>query len=119
MIVFTGADINVNETAKMFGGHAFFCLPKVASVDEMRKVVRNAYVRTQSDIRSVIERWILLQDEERRNKPYMRSGKQIYTLNQIFDAVRNQTEFGKEMTYGILKLATELFTNNINGNRNE
>lgn len=49
----------------------------------------------------------------------MRSGKQIYTLNQILDAVRNQTEFGKEMTDGILKLATELFTNNINGNRNE
>ena len=80
----------------------------------MRKVVIDADTRTQNDIRSVIERWILNQDEKRRAKPYMRSGDQVYTLNQILEAVRNQTELGKEMTNGILKLATELFVNNIN-----
>lgn len=114
VIVFTGAPINTNETTKMFDGHAFYCLPKGASMEYMRKVVIDAYTRTQNDIRSVIERWILNQDEKRRAKPYMRSGDQVYTLNQILEAVRNQTELGKEMTNGILKLATELFVNNIN-----
>lgn len=114
VIVFTGADINANEATKMFDGHAFYCLPKGASMENIRKVVIDAYARTQNDIRSVIERWILNQDEKRREKPYMRSGDQVYTLNQILEAVRNQTELGKEMTNGILKLATELFANNIN-----
>lgn len=111
VIVFTGADINANETTKMFDGHAFYCLSKGASIEDVRKVVVDAYARTQNDIRSVIERWILSQDEKRREKPYMRSGNQVYTLNQILEAVRNQTKLGKEMTNGILKLATELFTN--------
>lgn len=113
VIVFTGADINASEANKMFDGHAFYCLPKGASIEKMRKAVENAYAWTQNDIRSVIERWILNQDEERREKPYMRSDNQVLTLNQILDAIRNQTELGKEMTNGILRLATELFTNNI------
>lgn len=114
VVVFTGADINANETTKMFDGHAFYCLAKGASMEDMRKVIIDAYARTQNDIRSVIERWILNQEEQRREKPYMRSGNQVYTLNQILEAVRNQTELGKEMTNGILKLATELFTNRMN-----
>ena len=113
VIVFTGADINASEANNMFDGHAFYCLPKGASIEKMRKAVENAYAWTQNDIRSVIERWILNQDEERREKPYMRSDNQVLTLNQILDAIRNQTELGKEMTNGILRLATELFTNNI------
>ena len=59
------------------------------------------------------EKWILKQDEEKRNKPYMRSGDKVYTLNDILSSIRKQDEFGKETTRGILSLATELFTNNM------
>ena len=43
----------------------------------------------------------------------MRSGDKIYTLNDILASIRKQDEFGKETTRGILRLATELFTNNM------
>ena len=113
VIVFTGASINASEANKMFNGNAFSCVPKDASTDAMASAIRNAYERIQNDIRSVMEKWILKQDEEKRAKPYMRSGDKIYTLNDILDSIRKQDELGKETTRGILKLATELFTNNM------
>ena len=113
VIIFTGATINASETNKMFQGKAFSCVPKDASLDMLVTASRSAYDRIQNDIRSVMEKWILRQDEEKRNKPYMSSGGKIYTLNEILESIRKQDEFGKETTKGILKLATELFTNNM------
>ena len=113
VIVFTGASIDASEANKMFKGNAFSCVPKDASTETLVNSIRNAYDRIQNDIRSVMEKWILKQSEEKRNKPYMRSGDKVYTLNDILASIRKQDEFGKETTRGILSLATELFTNNM------
>lgn len=113
VIVFTGASIDASEANKMFKGKAFSCVSKDSTTDELRSAIINAYDRIQNDIRSVMEKWILKQSEEKRNKPYMRSGDKVYTLNDILDSIRRQDEFGKETTQGILSLATELFTNNM------
>jgi DNA-binding NtrC family response regulator len=113
VIIFTGASINAAETNKMFQGNAFSCVPKDASTETLVTAIRNAYDRIQNDIRSVMEKWILKQDEEKRNRPYMISGDNVYTLNDILISIRKQDEFGKETARGILNLATELFTNNM------
>ena len=113
VIVFTGARIDAVEASKMFKGHAFSCVPKDATTEALVEAINNAYDRIQNDIRSVIEKWILKQGNEKRNKPYMRSGDKVYTLNDILESIRKQDEFGKETTRGILSLATELFTNNM------
>jgi DNA-binding NtrC family response regulator len=115
VIVFTGADIRITDANKMFDGNAFSCISKDASTKELVASIKKAYDRIQNDIRSVMEKWILKQDEEKRNKPYMRSGDKVYTLNDILASIRKQDEFGKETTRGILTLATELFTNNMRG----
>ncbi len=113
VIVFTGASIDATEANKMFNGNAFSCVPKDSDTDTLVNAIRNAYNRIQNDIRSVMEKWILKQNPEKRNKPYMRSGDKVYTLNDILVSIRRQDEFGKETTRGILSLATELFTNNM------
>ena len=113
VIVFTGASIDATETNKMFKGSAFSCVPKDTSTKELTDTIRKAYDRIQNDIRFVMEKWILKQDVEKRSQPYMRSGDKIYTLNDILASIRKQDEFGKETTRGILRLATELFTNNM------
>lgn len=113
VIVFTGADIRVADANKMFDGNAFSCISKDASTKELVASIKKAYDRIQNDIRSVMEKWILKQDSEKRSKPYMRSGDKVYTLNDILESIRKQDEFGKETTRGILSLATELFTNNM------
>ena len=113
VIVFTGASIDATEANKMFKGNAFSCIPKDSDTATLVNAIRNAYDRIQNDIRSVMEKWILKQDDEKRNKPYMRSGDKIYTLNDILESIRKQDELGKETTRGILSLATELFTNNM------
>lgn len=115
VIVFTGTNINASEANKMFKGHAFSCIPKDATTEELVGAIHEAYDSIQNDIRSVMEKWILKQDEEKRNKPYMRSGNKVYTLNDILYSIRRQDEFGKETTRSILTLATELFTNNMKG----
>lgn len=113
VIVFTGARIDAVEASKMFKGHAFSCVAKDATTEELVEAIKNAYDRIQNDIRSVMEKWILKQGDEKREKPYMRSGDKVYTLNDILEAIRKQDEFGKETTRRILSLATELFTNNM------
>lgn len=113
VIVFTGARIDAVEASKMFKGHAFSCVPKDATTEDLVEAIKKAYDRIQNDIRSVMEKWILKQNEEKRSKPYMRSGDKLYTLNDILDSIRKQDEFGKETTRGIMSLATELFTNNM------
>ena len=113
VIVFTGASIDVSEANKMFKGNAFSCIPKDATIKEIVDSIKKAYDRIQNDIRSVMEKWILKQDREKRNRPYMRSGDKVYTLNDILVSIRKQDDFGKETTRGILSLATELFTNNM------
>lgn len=113
VIVFTGASIDASETNKMFKGNAFSCVPKDASTETLIEAIRNAYDRVQNDLRCVMEKWILKQDEGKREKPYMRSGDKIYTLNDILNSIRMQDEFGKETARGIMTLATELFTNNM------
>ena len=113
VIVFTGARIDAVEASKMFKGHAFSCVAKDATTEELVEAIKNAYDRIQNDIRSVMEKWILKQGDEKRRKPYMRSGDNVYTLNDILEAIRKQDEFGKETTRRILSLATELFTNNM------
>lgn len=113
VIVYTGTGINSTEANKMFKGHAFSCVPKDESTEAIVDAIHNAYDRIQNDIRSVMEKWILKQSEEKRSKPYMRSGDKVYTLNDILASIRKQDEFGKETTRGIMSLATELFTNNM------
>ena len=113
VIVYTGTGINSTEANKMFKVHAFSCVPKDESTEAIVDAIHNAYDRIQNDIRSVMEKWILKQSEEKRSKPYMRSGDKVYTLNDILASIRKQDEFGKETTRGIMSLATELFTNNM------
>lgn len=113
VIVFTGASINAAEANKMFKGHAFSCVPKDEATRVLVDAIRKAYDRIQNDIRSVMEKWILRQSEEKRQMPYMRSGNKIFTLNDILASIRKQDDLGKETTRSILSLATELFTNNM------
>lgn len=111
VIVFTGTSINSSEANKMFKGHAFSCIPKDTTTKELVDAIHEAYDNIQNNIRTVMEKWILKQDKEKRERPYMRSGDKVYTLNDILESIRRQDEFGKETTRGILTLATELFTN--------
>ena len=113
VIVYTGQPISAADTDSMFKGRAFSFVSKDTSTQNMVDAIVSAYDSIQNDIRTVMEDWILRQDEEKRNRPYMISGDKVYTLNDILFSIRKQDDFGKETARGILNLATELFTNNI------
>lgn len=113
VIVYTGQPISASDTDKMFKGRAFSFVSKDTSTQNMIDAIVNAYDSIQNDIRTVMEEWILRQDEEKRKRPYMSYNGKVYTLNEILESIRRQDDLGKETAKGILSLATELFTNNM------
>lgn len=68
VIVFTGASIDASEANKMFSSNAFSCVPKDASTETLVNSIRSAYDRIQNDIRYVMQKWILRQSEDKREK---------------------------------------------------
>jgi DNA-binding response OmpR family regulator len=76
-------------------------------VDETKKLAYNL----ETDINSVLEKWILSHSKEDLEKPYIttRSG-QVFTLDQLLDEIRQQTQVGKDMKRNILMLAVDLLT---------
>lgn len=113
VIVFTGANIDVTAASNMFKGHAFSCLSKDASTQEITDAIEDAYLRIQNDIRSVMSRWIQNLPSDKREDPYMSYKDKSYSLNDLLNSIRRQDEIGKELTRNILGLAAEMFTNNL------
>jgi hypothetical protein len=66
----------------------------------------------QSPILQALERWILKHDSIEKDVLYLVSGGKSYSLNQIYEEVKNRTEFGLHMEQNIINLAIDLLTRN-------
>lgn len=111
VIIFTGQAIDVEATKKMFNGHAFACLPKTCSTEEVTKKIEEAYDTIISDISTYVAQWINIQSPERRRVPYVTAAGKSLSLNDLLESIHNGDEIGKEVKDGINKLAIELFMN--------
>lgn len=109
VIVFTGQNINIEETERMFNGCAFRCVSKSADTQVLLETINQAIRKIQTDITYVIERWIDEHGQDALQEPYISSAGKTYSLKEIMDNIREQSPFGQELTQGIFSLATELF----------
>jgi hypothetical protein len=59
----------------------------------------------------VIEEWIMRHPDEARNKPLIKykEGKS-YTMNEVLDSIRKQSEIGLSFEKSLLNLAIEIFS---------
>jgi len=75
------------------------------------KLVDDALLDLSIRIDSVIEEWIMRHSQEARNRPLIKDkdGK-TYSMDQVLESIRQQTEIGVEFERNLLKLAIEIFS---------
>jgi len=59
-------------------------------------------------IKEALKQWILSNSEEERNVAYMTVAGKKYTLDQIYDEVENETEFGQDIECKMINLTVNL-----------
>ena len=99
--------LDKSQLVKLINGHSWH----ITERDEKNIVssVKNIERDLSTTVDGVLEEWIVRHSQNDREKPYLltRSG-QSYTLNQILQEIRLQTDFGKGMERSILNLTIDL-----------
>jgi len=84
----------------------------ISSTDDYTKVlqhVEKAAHELDSRVASVIEQWINSRPDEEKDKPYiMFSDGKTYSLFEILQEIRHQTDFGKEVEKDMLMFAINM-----------
>jgi DNA-binding NarL/FixJ family response regulator len=103
--------ISKTDLQKMINNDAMALVDRTEGYKKVLEYVAKAAHQLETRVDSVIERWITRHSDEEREQPYMatRSGKR-YSLNDVLQEIRHQTEFGKEMEKKILYLTIDLLT---------
>jgi CheY-like chemotaxis protein len=114
VIIRTAQDLSKVSNAdlqKMINNDAMALVDRTEGYKKVLEYVAKAAHQLETRVDSVIERWITRHSDEEREQPYMatRSGKR-YSLNDVLQEIRHQTEFGKDMEKKILYLTIDLLT---------
>ncbi len=75
-------------------------------------LVDKAYHRLDTRIDCILEQWIAKRPRAEQEQPYlMTKGGNTYTLKDVMNEIRKETDLGKRLKKGILQLAIEMLTN--------
>jgi hypothetical protein len=100
------------DTLKMLINKDLFKLESFTS--DYRKIIElvdEALLILSTRVDAVIEDWIMRHSKEKRDQVILRTREgRTYTMNEILDSIRKQTEIGIEFERSLLKLAIELFS---------
>jgi hypothetical protein len=74
-------------------------------------LVDEAILSLSLRIDCVIEEWIMKHPDEARNKPLIKNKEGIsFTMNEVMQSIREESELGIEFERSLLKLAIEIFS---------
>ena len=104
------SELKSEELASMINNDAL-AIENVFKYPEIVKLVEAAFHKLDVRVDCVLEQWINRHTFEERATPYITtvSGK-TYSLDDLKNEIRMQSEFGKEMERNILLLAIDLLT---------
>jgi len=114
VIIITANNINnipYDELIEYINNNAFAFVYRTISIAELKPIIEKAIHSLDAKVDSALEQWIYLHTDSEKVAPYLhsREGK-TYTLNQILEEIRLQTNFGKEMEKDILLLAIDMLS---------
>lgn len=114
IIIMTAKDldsIDINYFGDFINQNAFAFISSTEDYEKIIKYVNKAAVKLDSQIDSLLEKWIEKKTKEERKKPFIltKEGKK-YDLNNVLKEIRLQTAFGKEFEKNILRLAIDLLS---------
>lgn len=90
--------------------HDAFAVESIANdYTEVIKLAKKAAYNLETRVDAILEEWISNKSKPERERPYLKTkdGK-TYSLNEVLDSIRQQTDLGKTMERNILKLAVDL-----------
>jgi len=89
--------IRNEEFAQIVDKQVFAFISRRKDYNLILSKVKEAELNIKNDIESAIEEWIVVQEKEKREKPYLVTAYgNEYTLNDILENIRKKTEFGLE-----------------------
>ena len=103
------SDISSLDLKKLINNDAMAIVDKTDGYKKTLDFVDKAIHQLDSRLDSVLEQWVNRHSEDERIKPYIatRSGK-VYSLNDLLDEIRHQTEMGKDMEKKMIYLTIDL-----------
>lgn len=115
VIIFTAKELNSltsTQLSILINNDGVAYVKNTSDVKDVIKIIEGANHRLDSRIDCAIEQWIM-RYKGNKNQPYItsKSGKS-YSLRDVLNEVRLQTDFGKELERGMIKIALYFLTNN-------
>lgn len=112
VIIMTASNLNNidnKDLVKFINNDALAFFYSTADTKAIVELVKKSIYQMEVRVDSVIEEWIVKKPESERTQPFIQTqhGK-TYTLNDILNGIREQSEIGKELEKNILKLAIDL-----------
>lgn len=101
-----------NEDLILLINHDAFAIENVTSdYKKIIALVDQAAHKLNARIDAVLEDWITKHKPEDRERPLLKTkdGK-VYSMKDILESIRHQTEIGKEFEANLVKLAIDLFS---------
>jgi len=99
------------ELAEYINKDALAIVDKTVSLKDRINLIKKAVHALDVRLDCVLEQWISKHSKKEQDEPYLTtvSGKE-YTLKNILEEIRQQTEFGKSMERKIILLTVDLLT---------
>ncbi|GHT04360.1 hypothetical protein FACS189423_06930 [Bacteroidia bacterium] len=90
---------------------ALAVVDKTTSLSDKIALVKNAIHQLDVRVDCILEQWISNHSEDEQNQPYLTTTSgEIFTLKEILQEIRQQTDFGRKMERNIMMLAVDLLT---------
>lgn len=119
IIFFTGSNKIENEIYReLINKHAFGIVNKMTTSDDLIIFIEKAIVFFKENLDNIIEDWIIQKDEDKDKPVYITSNGKEYSLNDILQEIRQQTETGKDFSRKLNSLTIDLLLRkkeNLNG----
>ena len=108
-------DIPYSELKLFINNHLMALVDKTDGYKETLNQVEKAIGYLNNRVDCVLEEWILRHDRFKREKAYIKDadGKE-YSLNDVLEEIRKDTEFGRRMTSNIISTAISMLQTDIN-----
>ena len=108
VIVWTGLDKKTTEFFSLINLKTYAIRDKVESTDNMVELVKQADADMSYSLSNALERWIMAQPGNHDEIFAVSTNGESFSLNQMLDEVRKDTQKGKEFTQDLVNLTIEL-----------
>ncbi|XCF04802.1 response regulator [Tamlana crocina] len=112
VVLWSAVDENKEKFSDFINNHAFGFINKTATIEEAMTIIDKAERFLEFNIDNVIEDWIIDKDEDKDKPVYLTSDGASYSLNDILNEIRQQSEIGKEFTRKFNELTIDLILRN-------